>query len=362
MPVTLRVVLDQPAPPAGPLAEAARELARALVRSAPSGCEVAAIVPAGGAEVDDVPGLAEVVKAPLARRELVAAWQLGVATGIGGGLIHSPTLAAPLVRHDRVHDHDQTVVTMWDLTPWEAPETLSRTSLLWHKGLLKRIVRHADAVVVPTHAHAATLRELTSLGERVRVIAGAAPDGFAAPGDEVGRRRALGAPEGAVVISAEAGAGLDLAFAAFARAGEGRVLEVLDAPDDAEAGLRERATAAGADPQHVHVRGSLEAGDRAAVLASAAAVLVPSPRTDYPWLALDALALGVPVVAADSEVHREVLLDGGVLVAPDAEGLAAGLVQAWADSARLAVLAADRGRAFSWDGAAERVWHLHAEL
>ena len=29
---------------------------------------------------------------------------------------------------------------------------------------------------------------------------------------------------------------------------------------------------------------------------------------------------------------------------------------------RLAVLSADRGRAFSWAGAAERVWQLHAEL
>ena len=29
---------------------------------------------------------------------------------------------------------------------------------------------------------------------------------------------------------------------------------------------------------------------------------------------------------------------------------------------RLAVLAGDRGRAFSWREAAERVWQLHAEL
>jgi hypothetical protein len=29
---------------------------------------------------------------------------------------------------------------------------------------------------------------------------------------------------------------------------------------------------------------------------------------------------------------------------------------------RLAVLAADRGRAFSWREAADRVWQLHAEL
>jgi hypothetical protein len=33
-----------------------------------------------------------------------------------------------------------------------------------------------------------------------------------------------------------------------------------------------------------------------------------------------------------------------------------------ADAHRFGVLAADRGRVFSWSGAADRVWHLHAEL
>ncbi len=363
MPATLKVILDQLAVPLGPLAEVSRELTRALVSTAPSGCEVAAVVPSTGAELDDVPGLAEIVAAPLPRRELVAAWQLGIAPGIGGGMIHSPTLVAPLVRHDRVHDHDQCVVTAWDLTPWEAADTLSRTSQVWHKNLLRRVVRHADVVVVPTHAHAERLRDLAKLGERVRVIPGAAPAGFATPGDEIGRRRALGLPEGAVVLCAATTDATDAAFAAVARAAGDRPLVVVDAPEGAEAALRESAAAAGIPDTRLQVRGALAGADRAAVIAGAAALLAPSTRTDYPWRILDALALGVPVVAADSDVHREVLLDGGVLVAPDAEGLADGLTRALSvDPARLSVLAADRGRAFSWDSAAEQVWHLHAEL
>jgi hypothetical protein len=39
-------------------------------------------------------------------------------------MIHSPTLLGPLVKHDRVHESDQTVVTLWDLDAWERPAEL----------------------------------------------------------------------------------------------------------------------------------------------------------------------------------------------------------------------------------------------
>ena len=49
MTATLRVMLDQLVAPTEPdLAEATRELARALVIGAPAGCEVEGIAPAGG--------------------------------------------------------------------------------------------------------------------------------------------------------------------------------------------------------------------------------------------------------------------------------------------------------------------------
>src|SRR6478735_7994139 len=88
MVATLRVMLDQLVAPSEPeLVEASRELARALVVAAPSGCEVEAIAPAGGVDgaLDAVPGLAGVRRTALPRRELAAALQLGVGTGIGGG-------------------------------------------------------------------------------------------------------------------------------------------------------------------------------------------------------------------------------------------------------------------------------------
>ncbi|WP_137844343.1 glycosyltransferase [Microbacterium sp. 2FI] len=375
MVATLRIVLDQLVTSAEPdLAEASRELARALVIAAPAGCEVEAIVPAGGeTDPDDaVPGLAGVRRTALPRRELAAALQLGVGTGIGGGMIHAPTLFAPLVRHDRVHDNDQTVVTVWDLRPWESADELPRSTAAWHRAMLKRAVKHADAVVVPTHALGERLGQIAPLGDRIRVIAGAAPQGFAVPGDEIGRRRMLDLPEGFVLLTGGPlpSDALDIGLTAIAASGVDLPVVVIGVDDGQEPAVAGLAAAAGIPERRLHVRGALDPADRAAVFGAALAFIAPSRRSAFPWRVVDALALGVPVIAADSAVHREVIVDGGVLVVgSDAEAVAAGLGDALGDALgstaaadRLAVLAGDRGRSFSWRESADRVWQLHAEL
>ena len=127
MTVRLNVVLDQLVAPTEPdLAMASRELAAALAAAAPAGCEVVGVLPAGAVERSPPAWSLRPLKLP--RRELAAAWQVGVPTGAAGGMIHSPTLMAPLVKHDRVHDHDQTVVTLWDLRAWESPDELPRAA------------------------------------------------------------------------------------------------------------------------------------------------------------------------------------------------------------------------------------------
>jgi glycosyltransferase involved in cell wall biosynthesis len=372
---TLRVVLDQLVAPTEPeIAEASRELARALVLGAPSGCEVEAIAPAGGSEgaLDGVPGLVGVRRTALPRRELAAALQLGVGTGIGGGMIHSPSLFAPLVRHDRVHDHDQTVVTVWDLRPWESPAELPRAVVAWHKAMLKRAVKHADAVVVPTHSLAARLLQIAPLGDRVRVIAGASPLAFSVPVDEVGRRRELGLPEGFILLAGGplGSEGLDAGLAAVAASRVDLPIVVIDVEEGHEPAVADLASAAGIPERALHVRGVLSAADRAAVFGAAVAFVAPSRRAAFPWRVVDALTLGVPVVAASSAVHDEVVFDGGVLVSSSSvaelsEGLGAALATGLGSTSaaeRLGVLAGDRGRAFSWREAADKVWMLHAEL
>ncbi len=369
MTATLRVMLDQLVAPTEPdLETAARELTRGLLAGTPSGCEVEGIAPAGPADRPvDIAGLAGVRRTALARRELAAALQLGMATGIGAGMIHSPTLLAPLVRHDRVHDNDQTVVTIWDLGPWEAPGEWPKSVVAWHRAMLKRAVKHADAVVVPTHSMAVRLGELARLGERIRVIAGAAPHGFAVPTDDVGRRRGLDLPEGFVLLAGRAAPTDALAsgLAAVGHAGIDLPVVVIGAGEGEEPAIADLAAAAGIPERSLHVRGALAAADRAAVFGGAVTFVAPAPRTAVPWRVLEALALGVPVVAVSSPVHDEVIVDGGILAEPEVDALADALGRALASTAsvdRLGVLAADRGRAFSWRESADRVWQLHADL
>ena len=337
-------------------AAAALELAVGLVATAPSGCTVDAIVPAGATV--SVAGLGEVRTLGFGRRELAASWQLGIVPGVGGGLIHSPSLMAPLVRHDRVHDNDQTTVTLWDLRAWDAPEQLSKGAVAWQRGMLRRAVRHADAVVVPSHAVAQRLSELAKLGDRVRVIAGAAPSGFGTPADAEDRRRTLSLPEEYVVLAGSLQT-LPEGFRGATAAGLDAV--VIDAAEGAEPRFAEAASAAGLPERRAHVRGALSPEDRAAVLAGASAFVATEAVAGWPWRAVEAMVLGIPVVAVDSGSHHDVIADGGLLV--PAEEIAESVAEATDGAAdRLRVLAADRARAFSWASSAERLWGLHADL
>ena len=353
----LRVVLDQLVHVVDQdQAWAALDLTRALVDTAPSGCDVEAIVPAQG-EVA-VPGLSGVHRLSLARRELAASWQMGIAPGIGGGLIHSASLMAPLVRHDRVHDNDQTTVTLWDLRAWDSPETLAKSAVSWNRAMLKRAAKHADAVVVPTHTIGARLAEIAKLGERIRVIPGAAPTGFVVPLDAAQRRATLTIPDRYIVVTGRP-ATIEAGFRAALAAGADAV--VLDAAEGAEPKLAEIAAASGLPESRARIRSALPVEERAAVLAGAAAFVATDDVAAWPWRAVEAMTLGVPVVALDTGVHRDVVADGGAIVAAD--DVEDAVVDATGSGARrLSVLAADRSRAFSWHGAGERVWGLHADL
>ncbi|MGM7678236.1 glycosyltransferase [Microbacterium sp. A94] len=353
----LRLVLDQIAQVVdSDQAGAARDLAVGLIATAPVGCTVEAIVPAGG--TIEIAGLAGVRALPLARRELAGSWQLGIAPGVGGGLIHAPTLMAPLIKHDRLHNHDQTAVTVWDLNAWEAPQTMSKTAVAWQRGMLRRAVRHADVVVVPSHAMVDRIGALAKLGDRVRVIAGAPPENFAAVRDVAARRKELLLPEKYVVLTGTAEE-LEHGFRAAAAADLHAV--VLDAPEGSEPRLAEHASAAGLPEQRAHVRGVLSRQDRAVVLGGASAFVAATTLSAWPWRAMEAMAMSVPIVAVDTEVHRDAISEGGALVA--ATDVTEAVMDAvGAGAKRLGVLAGDRARAFSWASSAERVWSLHADL
>jgi len=208
--LTLHLVVDEILDPARPsVSGPAEELGRALLATAPEGVEVVGLVSASPEEdyaelARRLPGLARLEKSALARRELAAAWRRGLAPA-PKGMLHSPSLLAPLTRHDRVNDPGtQAVVTLHDALVWTHPDTVTERSLAWQRAMIRRAERHADALVVPSHAVAEAVAEHADFGDRVRVIPFATATALTIPRDVLDRLRALGLPASYVLTGSTA--------------------------------------------------------------------------------------------------------------------------------------------------------------
>jgi glycosyltransferase involved in cell wall biosynthesis len=381
MPTTLRVIVDQVvAPVPGPLGRYAEALTQALIATAPRGCEVEGIVssslPSDYERIEATfPGLAGLYKSSLARRELAAAWQFGLTTSPGGGMIHAPSLFAPLRRHDRTTPGEQIVVTVHDLLPWTHPDSLTSATVAWQKAMLKRARRHADAVVVPTHALAERLSSIVELGDRVRVIGTAPRLGLQRPPEALVRATAieLGLRDGYLVVegSLEPRKGVGDLLAALGRPGVPDLPLVVLGPESwGELHLATVAEEAGVAPDRVHAIEPRDAAQLAAVLAGALAFVAPSHDEGDGTSIIEAMSVGVPVVHSDTPAYAEVAADAGISVPVGVGGgyverLAAAItavVEQRDVAERLSIAGSDRARAFSWRDSAERVWQLHADL
>ena len=379
MTTTLRVVVDQiVAPVPGPIGRYTLDLSRAIVAAAPKGCDVEGIVSSSLPDdydrvLQEVPGLTGLYKSSLARRELAAAWQLGVTTSPGGGMIHGTSLFAPLRKHDRERG-DQTVVTVHDVLAWTHPESLSAASVAWQKGMMKRARKHADAIVVPTHALAERLAQVADFGDRVRVIGTAPRSGLAVGADADVRAARLGLPAEYLVVpgTLEPRKGLVDVLAALGRKGVPEIPIVVLGPETwGDQHVAMVADENGVDASRVRHFDDLNTADLAVVIARALAFVAPSHDEGAGTTLIEAFSLGTPVVHSDAPAFLEVSAGSGLAVPVGtgldgyADRLAAAITAVVTDrglAERLAIAGSDRSRAFSWRDAGERVWQLHADL
>ena len=374
---TLRVIIDEMLATApGNLARYTEELTRALIVTAPKGCYVEAFVAASTEPeynriADRLPGLTALHKSALARREVKAAWQHGFTRLPGLGMVHAPSLLAPLSRHDRLNRGDQIVVTVHDTVAWSHPDSLTARTVAWHKTMLKRAERYADAIVVPSHTVAQQLGEIADLGDRVRVISGAVSSVLTPPVNAIERAEALGLP-GRYVLAIggfEPRKGIvQLIQAMSVLGGNEPLLLVGPAADDetlaaavAESNLPEGS---------VRGLGTLSDPDLAMVIEQATVFAYPNLEEGFGMPMLDAFSLGAPVVHSDAPALVELAAGSGIVVergdaALYPDRLAEGIRSVLDDrqlAIRLGYSGSDRANAFSWRSSAEKVWQLHADL
>jgi glycosyltransferase involved in cell wall biosynthesis len=365
----------------------AEELTRQIIATAPAGCEVEGIVSNVPQETIDeltarLPGIARLIKLPLARRELTVAWQSGLAIPGARGMIHAPSLLAPLRKHDRNTEGDQTTVTIHDVLPWTHPESLPSTTVMWHKAMAKRARKFADAVVVPTHAVADRLAEFVDLGDRIRVIGGAPATTLRLPPDADERAERLGLPEqyALTIGSIMPRKGIAPLIRAIARPETLGIPLLIAGPDRyGDGSATGVAAAAGLPEDRVRALGHLDDADLAVALDRATVFVFPSVAEGFGLPIVEAFKFGAPVIHSDDPALVEVAAGASLIVErPSSDGsptpadedgyserLAAAIGRVLTDDdlrTRLAVLAADRARAFSWRDSAERVWQLHADL
>ncbi len=389
--ITLRVIVDQMvAPVPGSIGRYTEELTKALIQTAPAGCEVEGIVSSSPPEHYDrlevaLPGLSGLYKTALARRELSRAWQLGVTTSPGPGLIHSPSLLAPLRRHDRLNDGTQIAVTIHDVLAWTHPESLTPTTVSWTKTMMKRARKHADAVVVPSHAVADQLLNIVDLGDRVRVIGPAVGTGLRLPSgslsagspaaEEILAQRAaqLGLPDEYILSSGslEPRKAITSLITALGLPGAPDLPLVVLGPESwGELDVASAADEAGLAPGRVRTITGLSDEDLAVVMSRASLFVFPSLEEGFGLPIIQAFHFGTPVIHSDAPALLEAGGDAGIVVErEDAAGYPARLAEAMTRvltdtvlADRLRIIGSDRAKAFSWTDSAERVWQLHADL
>jgi glycosyltransferase involved in cell wall biosynthesis len=199
------------------------------------------------------------------------------------------------------------------------------------RAIRDRSVRRAAAVVCPSAYIAELAARWRGSGDGIVVLPNPAPSpGEAAAVDFPGER-----PRVAFVGRLTAAKNLGVAIDAVRGLDEGTLVVVGDGEERAglEAGAGDRIRFLGARPR----------AEALGYLAAADVAVLPSAWENFPHAAVEALALGTPVVATRVGGVPEIVVDGenGLLVEPgDAPAFAAALGRVLADDALRARLAA----------------------
>lgn len=286
--------------------------------------------------------------------------ELGV-RGDADTIFHTAGGAVPLASQLPV------VATILDLAPWELPETYaaSAAARFGHR-VRARVLRDAARVIVCSRAVGEMARRRLHVPEeRISVVPLAVGDDFAAAARDHDRlavdRARLSLPVRYIVFAGRYDARKDLRtlFRAIAllrdRGGSIPALVVaLDVAFPDEHARLARAIETNGLNGSITVVGTTGARQRAAVIAGSQAFVYPALSDATALPALEALAVGVPVVSSKTGALPETIGSAGIVVEPrDAARMAAALEAVWAEGALASQLVSHAQRRAA---SAQRTW------
>ena len=236
-----------------------------------------------------------------------------------------------------------------------------------YRAVEQGLGRLTDRVVCVCQAEA-RLARLVIAPDRVRVVYNGVPDRGEGPATAAIESLARRGPVISALGLMRAGKGFETLIDAMpdviAQHPLAQVAIWGDGPE--QPALRERARMLGLT-ETIHFLGS--AADPVAALRGSTVFAMPSWRESFPYVVLEAMSAGVPVVASDVGGVREAIADGrhGLLVAPqDPAALAGALARALADEELRARLgAAGRHRVateFSQPKMLSRLHEVYTEI
>jgi glycosyltransferase involved in cell wall biosynthesis len=263
-------------------------------------------------------------------------------------LVFSPANLAPLA-------WPRNVLVMHDAAVLREPRAYSRAYRAWHRSFGLAAARRALAVITVSEFSRGELVSLAGLDPaRVHVVPGGVSERFH-PGvdhERVVRKLDLRRPYVLTIATADRRKNLGALVPAAKRlAAEG--IDLVWAGDD-----RPYFSAAEALPG-VRALGYVDDTDLPGLYAGARAFVLPSRYEGFGLTCLEAMACGIPVVAADRAALPETCGEAALLVDPDDPGAVAhALQQAVNDPglrSRLRAQGLRRSAHLSWAATAERV-------
>lgn len=298
-------------------------------------------------------------QSPASSRALGQIWEQIVlplrAARARADLVFSPANLAPLA-------WPRNVVIVHDAAAFRRPAAYSRSYRSWHQRLGARSARRALRVVTVSEFSRRELVELVGLDPaRITVIAGGVSARFNPAAEHVRVRAKLGLHRPYVLTVGTADERKNLAaLGVSAQRLRADGVQLVRA-GDARPHFSATAAVAG-----VRSLGYVDERDLPGLYCGASVFVLPSLYEGLGLPCLEAMASGVPVVAADRAALPELCGDAAILVDPeDPEAIAQALQMVLHDQplrARMRQSGLQRAASFSWDRAAGELHSLLCSL